>query len=56
MNISWVLVKWTVKCGGYSLQTVIKTSPYIQGVPPKPVDFSGVRKILSMPSFGGEVK
>ena len=23
---------------------------------PKPLDFSGVRKILSMPSFGGEVK
>ena len=24
--------------------------------PPKPLDFSGVRKILSIPSFGGEVK
>jgi len=23
---------------------------------PKPLDFSGVRKILSMPSFGEEVK
>ena len=23
---------------------------------PKPLDFSGVQKILSMPSFGGEVK
>ena len=23
---------------------------------PKPLDFSGVRKILSMPPFGGEVK
>jgi len=35
--------------------SILATGTRVQSRP-KPLDFSGVRKILSMPSFGGEVK
>ena len=36
--------------------SILATGTRVRGFKPKPLDFSGVRKILSMPSFGGEVK
>ena len=38
--------------------SILATGTQVRGFKPGrlPLDFSGVRKILSMPSFGGEVK
>ena len=39
---------------GCLVVSILATGTRVRGF--KPLDFSGVRKILSMPSFGGEVK
>ena len=43
------LLRYTMHTGHWNPSSRVQTGP-------KPLDFSGVRKILRMPSFGGEVK
>ena len=62
-----LLINMTIKLFCYLLEpadgfgglvvSILARNPSSQiQIRPKPLDFSGVRKILSMPSFGGEVK